>query len=66
MPDIVKMLGLLSVVFLLLSLLFNIMPKWPLIPGDIYINKSGIKVYIPFASAIVISVLLTLYFNFFK
>lgn len=60
------MLALLGVVFTLLTLLFNLMPKWPKIPGDIYINKVGFKVYIPFASALVISALLTIYFNYFK
>lgn len=60
------MLSLLGVVFLVLGLLFNIMPRLPRIPGDIYIDRPGIKIYIPFTSAIVISVILTLIFNFFK
>ncbi len=66
MESIGKIFSLLGVVFLLLGLIFNIMPKLPRIPGDIYINRPGIKIYIPFTSAIVISVIVTLLVNFFK
>ncbi|HBQ50382.1 TPA: hypothetical protein DD690_00175 [Candidatus Daviesbacteria bacterium] len=38
----------------------------PKIPGDIYIDRPNLKIYIPFTSAIVISVILTLIFNFFR
>lgn len=66
MPNVGKMLALLALVFTLLALLFNLMPKWPKIPGDIYINRVGLKVYIPFVSALVISAIITIYFNYFK
>jgi membrane protein implicated in regulation of membrane protease activity len=36
------------------------------IPGDIYINKPSLKLYIPFTSAIVVSIVLSLLFNFFR
>ena len=60
------MFSLLGVIFLVLGLVFNIMPNLPKIPGDIYIDRPGLKIYIPFTSALVISVLLTLIFNFFR
>ncbi len=66
MENIGKIFSLLGVVFLILGLLFNMMPRLPRIPGDIDIDKPGIKIYIPFTSAIVISVILTLILNFFK
>lgn len=66
MENIGKGFTLLGIMFLLLGLIFNIMPNLPRIPGDIYIDKPGIRIYIPFASVIVISVLLTLFFNFFR
>lgn len=66
MQDLGKILTLLGVIFLIFGLLFNIMPNFPRIPGDIYIDKPNVKIYIPFTSAIVISVLLTLIFNFFR
>ena len=58
---------LLGTVFLIEALLYNIV-RWPLpkIPGDINIDRPGIKIYIPFVSAMVISALLTFYFNFFR
>lgn len=66
MQEAGKLLSLLGATFLLLALVFNIMPRLPRLPGDLYIDKFGFKVYIPFASAIVASIILTLMFNFFK
>lgn len=62
-----KILSLFGVVFLLMGLMWNI-SGWnlPKIPGDIDIDRWGIKIYIPFVSALVASVVLTLLFNFFK
>jgi len=66
MQETGKLFSFLGLVFLVLGLIFNIMPNLPKIPGDIYIDKPNLKIYIPFTSAIVISVILTLIFNFFK
>lgn len=66
MENISKIFSLLATVFLILGLVFNIMPKLPRIPGDIYINRPGIKIYIPFTSAIIASIILTLVLNFFR
>lgn len=66
MQDIGKIFSLLGIIFLVLGLLFNLMPRLPRIPGDIDIDRPGIKIYIPFTSAIVLSVILTLILNFFK
>lgn len=60
------MFALLGVVFLLLGLFFNLSPNIPRLPGDIYIDRPGIRVYIPVTSAIILSILLTLAFNFFR
>lgn len=66
MQDVGKILLLLGVIFLVLGLMFNLSSKLPKIPGDIYIDRPGIKIYIPWASSILISVILTLIFNFLK
>ncbi|MBI2196682.1 DUF2905 domain-containing protein [Candidatus Daviesbacteria bacterium] len=66
MENIGKIFSLLGVVFLILGILFNFMPRLPRIPGDIYIDRPGIKIYIPFTSAIIASVILTLILNFFR
>ncbi|OGE19179.1 hypothetical protein A3J19_01225 [Candidatus Daviesbacteria bacterium RIFCSPLOWO2_02_FULL_41_8] len=66
MQDIGKIFSLSAVVFLILGLLFNLMPRLPRIPGDIYLDKLGFRIYIPFISTIVTSVILILLFNFFK
>ncbi len=66
MQDIGKLFLFLGFIFLLLSLIFNIMPNLPRVPGDIYIDRPSLKIHIPFTSAIVISVILALIFNFFR
>jgi len=66
MQDVAKIFYMLAAIFLVLGLVANIMPKFPKIPGDIYINRPGIKIYIPFTSAIIASVILTLILNFFR
>ncbi len=66
MQEIGKIFSFLGVIFLVLGLLFNLMPHWPRIPGDISIDRPGLKIYIPFTSAIALSVILTLILNFFK
>ncbi len=67
MENAEKILSLLGVVFLIMGLMWNI-SGWnlPKIPGDIDIDRWGIKIYIPVVSAIIISVILTIIFNFFK
>lgn len=66
MESIGKIFYSLAAIFLILGLVSNIMPKFPRIPGDIYIDRPGIKIYIPFTSALVASVILTLILNFFR
>ncbi len=67
MEGISRSFSLLFVVFLLLGLIYNLLaPKLPRIPGDIYINKSNFKIYIPFVSAIIISVILAIMLDFFR
>lgn len=66
MQDIGKILSLLGIIFLVLGLVTNIMPNLPKIPGDIYINRPGLKIYIPWVSSIIISVILTIMWNYFS
>lgn len=66
MTDIGKLFSFLGLIFLLLGLLFNLVPNIPKIPGDIYIDRGGLKIYIPWVSSLILSVILTILFNFFK
>ncbi|MBI2020706.1 DUF2905 domain-containing protein [Candidatus Daviesbacteria bacterium] len=66
MQDVGKLFSLLGIIFIILGLLFNIMPNWPKLPGDIYIDRPGLKIYIPWLSSLILSVIITLIFNFFK
>lgn len=36
------------------------------LPGDFFIKKESFSVYFPLASCLIVSLLLTLFFNFFK
>ena len=66
MENLGRLFSLLGVVFLILGILFNLIPRLPRVPGDIDIDKFGFKIYIPFTSAIIASVILTLILNFFR
>lgn len=66
MGEISKVFYLLGLVFLLLGLMFNISPSWPRLPWDIYLDRPGFKIYIPWATALIISVILTIFLNFFR
>lgn len=66
MQDLGKVFSLLGIIFLVLGLFFNLMPNLPKIPGDIYIDRPGVKIYIPWVSSIILSVILTLILNFFR
>ncbi|MFH0937489.1 MAG: DUF2905 family protein [Candidatus Daviesbacteria bacterium] len=61
-----RFIYLLLAVILLEGLIFNLYPNLPRLPGDINIDKPGFRIYIPFISAIIISVLLIILLNFFK
>lgn len=66
MVDLGKLFSLLGTVFLILVLLFNLKPDLPKVPGDLYLNKAGFKIYIPWLSSIIISLILTLLLNYFR
>ncbi len=69
MGDIGKTLVLFGIILVLLGLLLSIGPKIPFLgklPGDIYFKKDGFTFYSPIATSILLSILLTLLFNFFK
>ncbi|HEY7535647.1 MAG TPA: DUF2905 family protein [Thermodesulfobacteriota bacterium] len=62
-----KLFIFLGVFFALLGLLIILAPKLPYVgrlPGDIYIKRDSITIYIPIASSILISIILTLILNF--
>jgi hypothetical protein len=61
-----KIASLFGVVFILLTMMANfLMRNFPHIPGDIYINRPNLSIYIPFTSSIVLTVALTILFNYF-
>lgn len=66
MPELGKIFSLLGTVFLILVLLFNLKPDLPKMPGDLYLNKAGFKIYIPWLSSLIISLLLTVLLNYFR
>ncbi|MFN3178685.1 MAG: DUF2905 domain-containing protein [Thermus sp.] len=65
--EVGKVLLFLGLLLVLLGLLFLYAPKllswFGHLPGDIRIERDGLKVYIPIASALVLSLLLTLLWN---
>lgn len=53
----------LAFVFLIMGLVFNLYPNLPKIPGDINIDRPGLKIYIPVVSSIIAAIFLTLLLN---
>lgn len=57
--DFGKIMAITLLVFSVLTLVFNFIRAPFYIPGDIYIDKMGIKFYIPVLSTLIISGLIT-------
>jgi hypothetical protein len=58
-----------ALVFCVEALFLNITDigkRFPRIPGDIYLDKIGIYIKIPFVSAIVLTIAFTYIFNLFQ
>lgn len=63
-----RLLIVIGIVVLLVGLLWPWIGKIPLghLPGDIVINQSNIKVYIPVTSMVVVSVIISFLLWFFR
>ncbi len=62
-----KLIIILGIFLVAIGALIVLAPKIPYIgrlPGDIYVKGDSFAIYFPFASSILISVILTLFLNF--
>jgi hypothetical protein len=66
MQDLGKTIIIFGVILLIIGLILSSGVKIPRIPGDIYIDKPGVKVYFPLASSLIISIILTILLNIFR
>lgn len=59
---------LMGIILIGAGIFANMVPdaKIPLLPGDIYIQKEGITIYIPIVSSILVSIVLTIVFRLMK
>jgi hypothetical protein len=66
--EVGRFLVIAGVVLVVLGALFLISDKLPLgkLPGDIQIGTSKFKIYIPIATSVLLSIVLTLILNFFR
>lgn len=58
-----KILFLFLAVELVMILFYILKPNLPRFPGDINFDKIGFRIYIPFVSALIITVLLSFFLN---
>jgi len=67
LPDVGRFLIIAGTVVIVIGLVFLLADKIPLgrLPGDIRIGNSRVKIYIPIATSILLSVLLTIILNVF-
>ncbi len=63
-----KMLILIGLVLVVLGIVLQFFPKLPLgkLPGDIIWERKGLKVYFPWVSCLVISILISLILYFWN
>lgn len=68
MADLARLLILLGAVILILGVVLLAGPKIPFLgrlPGDILIQREGTTIFIPIATALVLSLVLTVLLNLF-
>lgn len=63
-----KILLIIGVIIIATGFLWPWLAKIPVgkLPGDIFINKPGLKVYIPVTSMIIISIIISLIIRLFR
>ncbi len=66
--EIGRLLIILGVLLVALGLLLSLFPKLPLgrLPGDIVWERPGMKVYFPWVTCLLISILLSIILYFFR
>jgi len=66
--ELSKILIFVGVSLTLLGIFFSVInfKNIPLLPGDIFVKKENLTIYIPVTTSILLSVILTLLFNVFK
>jgi hypothetical protein len=66
--ELSKILIFVGVALTLLGIFFSVInfKNIPLLPGDIFVKKENLTIYIPISTSILLSVILTLLFNIFK
>lgn len=67
MGELARLLIFFGIVCIVLGVLFLVGPKIPLVgklPGDILIRREETTIYIPLATSLVVSIVLTLLLNF--
>jgi hypothetical protein len=66
MDQIFRTFQLFGLIFLVLTLLYNIIPGMIRIPGEPRISKFGFSLYIPLFTSLIASVVLTILLNYLK
>lgn len=63
--EFAKIIIIFGIILILIGLIFYLFDKLPLfkLPGDIVIKRRNYTIYIPFATMIVISIILTIILN---
>ena len=63
-----KTLVIIGIIILIIGILWPVLSKLPIgkLPGDIVIKRDGFSFYLPITTMIIVSVLLSILFWFFK
>lgn len=72
MPELGRFLVVLGLVIAVVGLVLTLGPKLPgtawigRLPGDIYVERPHVRIYVPLATSLVVSVILTVLFYLFR
>ena len=63
-----KTLVIIGIIILIIGILWPVLSKLPIgkLPGDIVIKRDGFSFYLPITTMIIVSILLSILFWFFK
>jgi hypothetical protein len=66
--DVGRFLIIAGAVIVVVGMIFTLADKIPLgrLPGDLHVGSGRFRIYIPIATSVLLSIVLTIIFNFFS
>ena len=65
MGQVGRTLVIVGILLIIIGGALTLLGRIPRLPGDIYVQRRGVTVYVPLATSLLLSLVLTLLLNFF-